>query len=167
MSSSRLIIAVVDTNVVVVANGLSEQSSIECVNHCVRLLEELKIAGRIVIDNNWLILKEYQRNLRCEGQPRYGDIFLTWVLTNRTNPLFVELVQITQDSDTFLEFPTDTRLSRFDPADRKFIAVSQAHPDRPPIFQATDREWRDYKAIFAENNVDIRFLCEDDLISDE
>ena len=62
-------ICVVDTNVPVVANGKSEQASPECVMTCARRIQEIQTSGKLILDNNWRILKEYQNNL-----------FTTWIL---------------------------------------------------------------------------------------
>jgi hypothetical protein len=58
---------VVDTNVLVVANGKNKapQASLECINSCVKYLNSLQKSGILVIDKNWLILKEYKNNV-CE-----------------------------------------------------------------------------------------------------
>lgn len=119
--------AVVDTNVPVVANGRSEQASPRCVLACTVRLHELKQHGRLVLDDKWLILKEYNANLRSDGQPGVGDAFLKWVLTNYRNPNCCELVAITPTGrapSDFAEFPQSTKLAEFDPDDRKFVAGS-------------------------------------------
>ena len=154
---------VVDTNVPVVANGKSEQASSSCVMACAKQLEELKNIGKLVIDDQWRIVKEYIQNLRSEGQPGVGDEFLKWVLTNWKNPHRCELVSITPfgtDQSNFEEFPSDPRLCNFDPSDRKFVAVSLAHAQRPPILQSVDRKWWEVREILKENGVEIEFLCE-------
>lgn len=159
---------VVDTNVPVVANGKSEQASPKCVRNCAVRLRQLTKKGKLVLDDRWLILREYMANLRSSGQPGSGDAFLKWVLSNYRNPRFCELVQITpkDSSETdFEEFPSDPALSNFDATDKKFVAVALAHPDKPPILQAVDTEWWEMREPLGVAGITIDFLCENDIRS--
>lgn len=157
---------VIDTNVPVVANGKSEQASPECVRNCVRLLSEVTQSGKLVLDDKWLILQEYQNNLRSTGQPGVGDAFLKWVLTNYANPQRCEIVSITpknSDQTDFVEFPSDLAIEDFDKDDRKFVAVALAHPEKPPIKQAVDVQWWQLKEQFCKVGITIDFLCVEDI----
>lgn len=159
---------VVDTNVPVVANGRSGQASPECVKNCAVRLRQLSTTGKIILDDRWLILKEYMTNLTSSGQPGIGDAFLKWVLTNYRNPNLCELVKITpkNSSETdFEEFPSGTALKNFDATDKKFVAVALAHPDKPPILQAVDTEWWKMREPLCAAGVTIDFLCEKDIRS--
>jgi len=158
--------AVVDTNVPVVANGNSAQASPKCVQTCAIRLRELTERGRLVIDDRWLILKEYMANLRSSGQPGNGDAFLKWVLTNYRNPERCEMVSITPtdaELNDFTEFPTTPSLSGFHGDDRKFVAVSMAHSDHPPILQAVDAEWWRLRDAFRQAGINVDFLCPDNM----
>jgi hypothetical protein len=158
---------VIDTNVPVVANGKSSQASPECIINCVKRLNVVKQRGKLVLDDNWLILQEYKNNLRSTGQPGVGDAFLKWVLTNYTNPQRCEMVRITpKDADPtdFEEFPADPALAKFDKDDRKFIAVALANPDRPPILQAVDVQWWQMRDAMNQAGVQIEFLCQSDIL---
>lgn len=101
------------------------------------------------------------RNLRSEGQPGPGDAFLKWVLTNRSNPQRCALVSLTPQGDSFLEFPNDPDLEGFDPSDHKFAAVAHAHPDHPPVLNATDSDWWHYREALACHGVRVEFVCPD------
>ena len=158
--------SVVDTNVPVVANGSSEQASPDCVKTCAVRLGELTQEGQLVLDDKWLIIKEYIANLRSSGQPGVGDAFLKWVLRNRCNPRLCEQVAITpknSEKTDFEEFPSDPALKDFDPTDRKFVAVAAAHPDRPPILQAVDTKWWGVKEPLCKAGITVHFLCEKDI----
>ena len=157
---------IVDTNVAVVANGKSEQASEECVDTCIGRLEQI-IRGetKLVLDENWNILGEYSRNLHLRGAD-VGDRFLTWCLRNRTNPEQCELVSITPLANLdneFGEFPKDPELANFDPDDRKFVAVAVAHCEKPPILQAVDSQWLDFRDVLLQHGVRVQFICEDDI----
>ena len=158
---------IVDTNVAVVANGQEEspQASPNCVDTCINRLEGI-VRGeeKLVLDNGWIILGEYLRNLRSSGEPGAGDSFLRWILMNKDDRC--DLVAITPVNDSeneFEEFPDDPALERFDPDDRKFIAVACAHPERPPILQAVDSQWWDFRDVLRRISVTVEFICEDNI----
>lgn len=156
---------VVDTNVPVVANGKSEQASPECVKTCAVRLNELTQKGKLVLDDKWMILKEYMNNLKSSGQPGPGDAFLKWALTNLRNPSRCESVSITPINSSFSEFPSAPALQRFDPNDKKFIAVANVHPEKPPILQAVDIEWWSMRKHLRRAGITVDFLCEADIRS--
>ena len=158
---------IVDTNVAVVANGKSEQASEECVDTCIGRLEQI-IRGetKLVLDADWIILDEYSRNLSSSGKPGTGDRFLAWSLRNRTNPEQCELVSVTPVTNLeneFEEFPKDSELANFDPDDRIFVAVAVAHCEKPPILQAVDSQWLDFRDALHQHGVIVEFICEADI----
>lgn len=159
-------IAVIDTNVAVVANHQSEQASPECVIACVEYLSEIMLNGNLVLDDKWRILKEYATYLKSEGQPGVGDRFLRWILLNQATGKidFVPITPVANDVKNFQEFPTDSRLEKFDLSDRKFVAVTIAHPEHPPIINAVDTDWWLFKVALEENGVNIYFICEDEVM---
>jgi hypothetical protein len=156
---------VIDTNVPLTANK-KDAPSPACVLACMQALEALTRSGHLVLDDGWRIINEYKHKLSPNGQPGLGDRFLKWVLTNHANPQRCTKVPLTprpEDPRDFEEFPRDEALSGFDPSDRKFVAVSCAHPERPPILQATDSKWWGLREAFQRCGVDIRFLCPKDI----
>ena len=158
---------IVDTNVAVVANGKSEQASWDCEVSCIDKL--LEITGgklKLAVDDQRRIIDEYRNKLSPDGQPGVGDAFLKWVEINWTNEERCDRASITpvENSDTdFREFPEDPALQTFDPDDRKFIAVALAHPEQPPILQATDTQWWDFRESLYRNGVKVEFICEADI----
>ncbi len=153
---------IVDTNVLVVANGRdTPQASSECVKNCITQLRAIQNHQFIlVLDNRFLIIKEYRKNASDSGQPGLGDKFLKWLLINLANPRCCQQVPITpMGENNFQEFPQDESLSGFDPSDRKFVAVSLAHPEHPPICNAVDSDWRNFKEPLAKFGVRVDFLC--------
>ncbi len=159
---------IVDTNIAIVANQRDDApASPDCVLRCIALLDEFQHdQRRLVIDDNWHILGEYQHNLCSTGQPGVGDAFLRWVLTNRANPCRCELVHITplnvhQDHQSFAEFPNTPDLQGFDRSDRKFVAVALAHPERPLIANAPDSDWWNYRDALAAHDALVEFVCPD------
>ena len=156
---------IVDTNVAVVANGQSPQASPNCVDTCINRVEKI-IRGeeRLVLDNRWIILSEYMRNLRSSGEPGAGDRFLLWLLRNKdTECDLVSITPVNGSENAFEEFPDDPALDGFDPADRKFIAVACAHLEKPPVLQAVDSKWLDFDDVFHRNGVTVAFICQEDI----
>ena len=158
-------VVIVDTNVVVVANGRSEQASANCVDTCGDRLEEIMRGdAKLVLDNGWIILGEYLRNLRSSGEPGAGDNFLRWILMNKDQRCdLVPITPVDGSENDFEEFPDDPALNDFDPDDRKFIAVAVAHPEKPPILQAVDSQWWDFRDVFRRNGITVEFICEGDI----
>ena len=66
--------AVIDTNVLVCANGKGPVGPADA-EACAHWLVEIKNRGRIVIDDKQRILREYRNNLSASGQPGIGDEF--------------------------------------------------------------------------------------------
>ncbi|MGL4377972.1 MAG: hypothetical protein ACRCT1_16145 [Microcoleaceae cyanobacterium] len=154
---------IVDTNVLIVANGnVSPQASSQCVQNCVAYLRDIQQNNRICLDDQWLIIKEYMKNVSSTGQPGVGDAFFKWILTNQGNSERCYFVPITSlGENTFKEFPQDSPLANFDPSDRKFVVVALVHPEKPPILNAVDSDWKDYHQILASFGIIVKFLCEE------
>lgn len=155
---------VVDTNVILVANNAHEGVSPECVLECVRRLQQLMQSGSIAIDDAHRILGEYQHKTSPTRAKGVGDIFLKWVLTKLADTTRVHQVSLTElAKDRFAEFPVASLEAAFDPPDRKFVAVSNAHPAKPPIWQAADCKWLDWWPELTARGVEVQFLCGDDV----
>jgi hypothetical protein len=153
---------VVDTNVAVVANGLSEQADPVCVIACIDALENIQDNGMIILDENGLILQEYRHNLNPSGQPGAGDYFFKWIWNIQADERYCQLVRITPgltDPDSFEEFPKDERLQTFDPNDRKFVAVALSSNRSPEILNAVDSDWAEHYQALSEAGIMLRFLC--------
>lgn len=154
--------AVVDTNVVVVSDGRSPEVPEACAADCAAALGTIVTRGHLFVDDAGAIVDEYRRNVSLDGEPGVGRAFLKWVFTNEWNPSRVTRVPITPIDDGtrgFAELPAPPRGVRYDPADRKFLAVAAAHPEHPPIVQATDSKWWAWREALAAAGVKIHFVC--------
>ncbi|MBI5059989.1 hypothetical protein HZB60_09465 [candidate division KSB1 bacterium] len=163
-------IIAVDTNVPMVANCLSPQASVDCVNRCLDVIERLDADTlQILLDTNWLIIGEYQDNLNSNGQPGIGDRFLRWVLTNHRNPQRCKLVLLTQIGPPrlFDEFPGDPALAQFDSSDRKFVATTRSYRietgESAPVYVAVDTDWWVYEQPLSRHDVRVVFVCPVDM----
>jgi len=130
---------VVDTNVILVANGQHQDVSEGCVASCATRLHGIVQDGRVAIDDRYRILNEYQNKTAPHVGRRPGDAFVKWLLRNNANPSRCDQVALVEHPDRgFESFPDDARLAGFDPPDRVFVAVAAMHGERPPIMQAAD-----------------------------
>lgn len=155
--------AVVDTNVLLVANGGHADVSEDCVNECVRRLQAMQAGGTAVIDDGFRIIGEYLHKNRPKAQKGAGNVYLKWLLNNRANTGRVHAVSLTElGPDRYAEFPDPALEPQFDPPDRKFAAVASAHPDKPPVWQAADSKWLDWWQPLAAADVCVEFLCPHD-----
>ena len=158
---------VVDTNVPKTANYATDPENIpsdlkECVVECIAAIK--KITERkdgLVLDSGGEIFGEYLRNLSMSGQPGVGNAFLKWVHNYQWSFPHEDHVPIIKEGDSYHEFPKSLDLSEFDRADKKFVAVANAHPAKPPIFQAADSKWWGWKDALAREGIAVSFLCPD------
>ncbi|MFA0888190.1 MAG: hypothetical protein ACC613_03720 [Synergistales bacterium] len=155
---------VIDTNVPITANLSSNPKAItsdlaDCVMACIEAVEHVLETKGLIIDAGDEIFDEYRRHLSMKGEPGIGDRFLKWVHDNRWNLPDKDRVCITKNGETYREFPDHPGLIQFDISDRKFVAVSNAHPNKPPIVQATDCKWWGWKQFLEEVGIKVIFLC--------
>jgi hypothetical protein len=155
---------VVDTNVILVANRQHADVSEACVVACAQRLEAIMSGDRVALDDGYRILKEYQHKTTPGAGKRAGDVFVKWLLRNTENARRCAQVALVEHPERgFESFPDDARLSSFDPSDRKFVAVAAAHPDAPPIAQATDSKWLGWAPALREHGVEVDFICPADI----
>ncbi len=158
---------VIDTNVLLVADGKAQQMSDVCVGECLTRLERVKAEERVVLDDAQIILGEYHHKLKPYSSPTYGSAFLKWLLQVEGDPNHVSKVTITprdQEQTLFDEFPQDAALQAvIDPSDRKFFAASNAHPEKPPILEATDSKWLGWEDQLKQHGIKIEVLCRGEL----
>lgn len=155
--------AVIDTNVLLVANEQHQDVSEDCIIECITRLQAIQKSGITVIDDIFLILGEYMHKTSLKPPKGVGDVFLKWLLRETSNPAHVEQVSLTEsEEDCFAEFPDSALEPLFDAPDRKFVAVANAHPNKPPIWQAADCKWLDWKAVLLDKDIKVEFLCSSD-----
>ncbi len=156
-----MIYNVVDTNVLVVANTQipSPQVTLACINACRDLLEEIKQSRTLVLDEKRLILTEYERQA-LDKNSGPGQAFMKWLYSNLYTGRCEQVIITPTPNGSFVEFPPDEEARKFDRSDHKFVAVALTHPAKPPIYNATDTDWRDHYPALSQY-VRIEFLCPD------
>jgi hypothetical protein len=155
---------VVDTNVPKIANLAIDPTRIPdelagCVVACIEAVKFVVKKRALVMDAGDEIFDEYRRQLDLRGHPGVGNSFMKWVHDNRWSFPDRNRVAITRDGDSYKEFPDHEGLSNFDPSDRKFVAVANAHADKPPILEATDSKWWGWAGALSEVGIAVKFLC--------
>lgn len=157
-------VAVVDTNVVLVANGQHADVSFDCVATCALFLRDIMRNGHLAIDDRGRIIGEYLNKTQPKTGNRPGDAFVKWVLQNQCTKKWVDQVTLQEHVQRCFEsFPDDQDLAKFDSSDRKFVAVSGAHPDKPAIAQAADSKWLNWAPALQRHGIEVAFLCRADI----
>lgn len=156
---------VVDTNVATTANGANAGASLRCVAASARALRAVMAEGHVFVDDGGRIVLEYRNNLSAKGQPGPGDVFLKWLLTHEYGGDRVTRVRITpgESSEDFAELPVPPEGIRYDPSDRKFLAVAAAHPEHPVVLQSFDSKWWGWRTALATAGVKVHFLCREEI----
>jgi hypothetical protein len=150
---------VVDTNVLLVANGGPSHKG-SCILACATQLTEIQKSGCVVLDQGHEILGEYAKKQSPKGQPGIGFHFWKWLLNTKRSSDHCQFVKITKvDPAGYEEFPDHKDLAKFDPSDKKFVAVAVAHGSWPPIYQAADSKWWGWKGALQECQITVEFLC--------
>ncbi len=152
-------LATVDVNVPIAANGGAPHAPEGCRATCIRILLAITGNGRIALDANGLIFREYLKNLSLAGgEPGTGDAFLCWVHDHQWNPDVCERVLLSPlGHGDFGEFPRDPALNAFDLADRKYATVAKV--SGATVVNATDSDWRDFASAFCANGIYVLNLC--------
>lgn len=152
---------VVDTNVLMTANGANTGASPDCAARSARALAAVMESGHVFIDSGRRILREYGANLDA-APPGPGKAFYKWLLTHEWRAPRVTHVKITRtqsDEEDYVELPAPPEGVVYDPSDRKFLAVAAAHPERPPVLQSFDSKWWGWRDALAQAGVTIHFVC--------
>lgn len=156
---------IIDTNVPVTANLASNLGTIEdpdmllCALRCLEAIEHVMKHDGLVLDAGDEIFDEYRHNLSLDGQPGIGDHFMKWVYLNRWRFPAEDRVTLKKVDGFYVDFPQVAGLDEFDPSDRKFIALANAHPEKPPILQATDSKWWGWKEALDAAGITVDFIC--------
>ena len=155
---------VIDTNILLVADGQAEHMSLACKIECLDRLKTVQSSEQVVLDFQRIILEEYGHTLDpSKRPPSPGCVFLKWLLVNQCNPLHTSMVNLTPIDNAktrFSEFPPDDALEEaFDPSDRKFVSVAYAHPEKPPILESADSKWLGWETDLNHHGIQVEFLC--------
>lgn len=153
---------IVETNIMIVANGKNTEADMKCREDSVKLLKGAR-EGAVHIDSGQAILGEYKKYCSHSGQPGLGDFFFMHVHQTQADPNYCRRVEITpkkEDPQDFEEFPDLPELARFDRSDRKWVAVALASGENPTIYNAVDSDWCQVPdAVWKKAGVSVVTLC--------
>lgn len=142
---------VVDTNVWVWVDKVEEDE--QCTQQSLAWIEAFIYSQeRIVVDEQWLILNEYRKNILKGG---LAEGYLKILYANLVSRAV--MVPLELDADGYALVPSS--LEPLDRSDRKFAAVALAHPDHPPIVNARDSDWEAVSPALAAYGIAIIQLC--------
>ncbi|MBL0264919.1 MAG: hypothetical protein IPQ05_13895 [Leptospiraceae bacterium] len=127
------------------------------------------------MDNNDLIIKEYTNKIdpndKKVSSVNYSlrKCFIINLRQKQWNSSFIKRVSITPtnlEKTEFKEFPDDPDLAKFEPDDKKFIAVAcQFQKEnlgiKSPVVEAADTDFLHYKDVLKKHVVEIEFICPD------
>ena len=155
-------LSVVDTNVLVVANGRSHTADYDCMLRSILALTQVKQSQSLILDSGGLILKEYSKHCRYSGEPGVGDEFFVWAHENQG--WLRRFVLNRHTGRCFEEFPADAALTSFDWDDRMFVAVSIAAVSEDPsvsnrILNAVDSDYSHHRTALTGAGVTVQELC--------
>ena len=157
-----MMLRVVDTNVLVVANGRDIHADEGCQLACIETLEEIETGGVIVLDQLGFILDEYAKHCQRAGEPGVGDAFFKYAFDNQyiqSKCILIGIRKLPGDPGNFQEFPNKPALKSFDPSDRVFVAVAIACRGNPLICNATDSDWAEFESALQKEGIIVKQVC--------
>lgn len=152
---------VIDTNVLVVAEGDRTDAGDRCQEAAAQKLLDVRDKDSLVLDSSWEILGEYERGLRGGRASGPGGLFYIWAVSTGGH----KYVEIKTHSDRGFEaFPTDPRLKTFYHDDRKFVAAAiVSGRTKTHIVNAVDSDYSLHQEVFRDTGVVIQELCPEEL----
>ena len=168
---------IIDTNVMVVANGkaAAPQAKCKCIIRCrARLAEILRGSEKVLLDDKKRMIQEYKNNLNEKGRG-HGDWFWQELVRRmwrhggyQEKVIMVGITSLVGNSTDFEEFPNnDASLKDFHKKDRKFVAVALVYQrdcgQGAPILKAEDSGWEEFRDALAAHGVQVDSICEEDL----
>ena len=152
---------VVDTNVLVVANGRDTHVGDDCRSATIAALRSVTDSAELIIDASRRILAEYGKHCNHSGRPGVGDEFFRWAFEHVA---VLRSVTLTENEDRgFEEFPDDPALAGFDSDDRVFVAVSVAAGINNVILNAVDSDYQLHRNGLEAAGVVVKELCPSEL----
>lgn len=153
--------SIVDTNVLVVANGVNAQANAEpnraCVLTTIDALTDIKDRRTLLLDADGEILDEYRKHSNYSGQPGVGDQFFRWAHQNAPTLASVSLTP--HSGRRYAEFPGDQALVSFDYDDRVFVAAAIAGPKPNRILNAVDSDYSLNAVALSNAGIAVEELC--------
>jgi len=148
---------VVDTNVLVTANGRATHVEAACQLRCVDELARITREEVVCVDDKGLILREYQRQTESVGQAQPGTVFFKHVWQKMGDTRRVRLIPVDPIGREGREFSHPALPRNNLKKDAKFLAVA-LNADAA-IVNATDSDWAEHRELTDRMGVDVKQLC--------
>ena len=155
---------IVDTNVPLKAANIYPQDEIDrkCSQSCLKFIKTLMESDDIVVlDFGREILREYSKKIDIHVADNVASQFLMWIYHNLMTDKVAQYRITKSGNNTYAEFPSSPDLEGFDYSDRKFVALANAHPAHPFIYNGSDTDWWDFKEALEREGIHIIFLSEE------
>ena len=155
---------ILDTNVPVkaaTAPNMCPSDELSVQRKCMEYVNSL-ITGttKLVLDVDYEIIREYRNNI--DKSSNMGILFLKWLDQYLGKIDMDDLLKLKKDkSGEYESYPLDEETKDFDSSDKKFIALANLHPEKPPIIEGTDGKWWGYIAAFKKYGIRVYFLDEE------
>lgn len=149
--------AVVDTNVLVAANGRDTHVDIACQLRCVEELTRLKREEVVCVDDKGLITREYERRAAHKGQAMSGTAFVKYVWQQMCDSNRVRLIPVEPRDAEGRDFRDPVLPANNLKKDAKFLAV--AVKGNAAIVNAADSDWAEHRNLTDRLAVEVRQLC--------
>lgn len=118
---------------------------------------------RLVLDDGFRILNEYDKvcYVNQRNEPNTTSVFRKWVYQYfAINYCSIDIIHLSElGKNVYQEYPDSPALSTFDPNDRKYIAVANAHNEHPVIINATDTDWWPIRDTLYSIGIIVEFIC--------
>ena len=149
--------AVVDTNVLVAANGGDTHVEIDCQSRCMEELARLAAQEVVCVDDKGLIMGEYERRVGAAQQAGPGTVFYKEVWKRMGDSNRVRLIPVEPRDDEGRDFTDPILPPNNLKKDAKFLAV--ALKADAVIVNASDSDWDEHHDLTDRLGVDVRQLC--------
>lgn len=123
---------IIDANVALLAGTNVKDIPVDqlvCARKCLDFINKFmhNPQASLVLDAEGRILKEYRNANLLKGSPNMATRFYIWACQNMPKQAedFISLKEI--DESVFLHYPDSEKLKKFDPPDRKYIALAYSH----------------------------------------
>lgn len=149
--------AVVDTNVLVAANGRDTHVEIDCQRRCMEELARLAAQEVVCVDDKGLIMGEYERRVAASQQAGPGTVFFKEVWKQMGDSNKVRLIPVKPRDDEGRDFTDPVLPPNNLKKDAKFLAV--AVKAGATIVNAADSDWAEHRELTDRLRIDVRQLC--------
>lgn len=149
--------AVVDTNVLVVANGWDTHVEASCQLRCVDELARISREEVVCVDDKSLIMGEYERRTNQKGQAGPGTVFFKQIWQKMGDSNRVRVVPVEPRDTEGRDFSDPILPPNNLKKDAKFLAV--AVKADALIVNASDSDWDEHRELTDRLDVGIRQLC--------